>query len=103
MVIGPIRASTDGILLEVRLTPKSSRDQLGPVEIQENKAVFRASVRAVPEKGKANKALCQLLAKKIGMAKSKFEVVAGAKSRHKTVLIRGDAKQLMPRVKEKLI
>lgn len=42
-------------------------------------------VTAPPDGGKANKAVCQVLAKSIGIPKSAVEVVRGTTSRHKLV------------------
>ena len=88
--------------MQVKLSPKATQDRIGPVELHLDKAVLRVFVRAVPEKGRANKALCRLLAKEFSMAKSNFEVVGGAKSRHKTVLIRDGAEMLIPRIGKRL-
>ena len=51
---------------------------------------MRAYVRAVPEKGKANKALIKLLARQTGLARSAMTVIAGAHSRTKVILIEGE-------------
>lgn len=40
-----------------------------------------------PEKGKANKQLCELLAKKFGVPSSQIRIVSGAASRKKIVEI----------------
>lgn len=51
--------------------------------------VLQARVTAPPVDGKANKALCKLIAKRLGVAPSKVSVVRGEKSRDKLVRIEG--------------
>jgi len=88
---GLLRPTTDGALLPVRLTPKSSADHIeGVEETADGKTVLKARVRSVPEDGKANTALIKMMAKWLGVPKSQLNLAVGAKSRHKTVHIRGD-------------
>ena len=60
------------------------------VTIADGRRAVAARVRAVPENGKANLALVQLLAKFLGVPKSKIDIVSGTKSRLKTVRVSGD-------------
>lgn len=83
-----LRAVDDRVLVEIRLTPKAARDAIGgTVTGGDGKDFLAARVRAVPEKGKANKALETLLARALGVPKSTVSVVGGATSRMKTVAI----------------
>ena len=85
------RAAPDGLIVRVRLTPKASRNAVeGVREDTEGGTVLAVKVTAVPEKGKANAALARLLAKALGVAGGRVEVVGGATSRNKDVLVRGD-------------
>lgn len=86
----PFRVSRNGILLDIRLTPRASRDGFDGLKAGR----LQARVRAVPEDGRANTALVELVADEIGVAKSTVSVAAGKTSRLKTVLIAGDAKAL---------
>ena len=45
---------------------------------------LKATVTAVPEKGRANEALIELLAKTFKIRKSAFNLVSGETDRHKT-------------------
>lgn len=90
---GPVRTSRDGILIAIRLTPRAARDAIDGVK----QGALHARVRAVPEEGRANTALVELVADEIGVPKSTVSVTAGKTSRLKTVLIAGDAKVLAPR------
>jgi uncharacterized protein (TIGR00251 family) len=51
--------------------------------------VLRARVSAPPVDGKANKALCRLIAKRVGVPPSRVSVVRGEKSRDKVVRVEG--------------
>lgn len=84
-----------GLRLTVRVTPKSSVDQVaGLHEASDGALSLKVKVRAQPEKGKANKAVTAVVAKALGTAKSDVELVAGAKDRTKTLLVRGDTSRL---------
>ena len=87
----PWRATADGLALVVRLTPKGGRDAIDGVEtMSDGKAVLKARVRAVPEDGKANAALVEMLAKALRISRSAVTVAAGQTSRVKTLEIAGD-------------
>jgi len=59
-------------------------------------------VRALPQRGDANRALCALLAKALGLSKSDVSVASGHKSRHKTVQLAGDIAALARRPPNKM-
>jgi len=83
-----------GIEVTVRLTPKSSRDDVEGAETgADGRCYLKARVRAVPEKGKANKALIAMIAKKSGIPKSRISVTSGQTGRLKTLLLECDADQ----------
>ncbi|MCB1383252.1 MAG: DUF167 domain-containing protein [Notoacmeibacter sp.] len=85
------RPQPGGLVLAVRLTPKAARDSIdGPGESADGKTHLKARVRAVPEKGKANKALEVLLAAWLGIPASSVLVVAGGTARLKSVQLTGD-------------
>ncbi len=80
----------DDLLLRVRLTPRADRDRLEGVQVMSDGAeVLAARVRAVPEDGKANAALCALVAAAAGVPKSRMALEAGATRRVKTLRIEG--------------
>ena len=82
-----LRRSRDGVMLPVRLTPKSSRDEVAGIEDYGGECVLKARVRAVPEAGRANEALETLIAKWLGLPPSTVTVAHGAKSRLKQVAV----------------
>jgi uncharacterized protein (TIGR00251 family) len=71
--------------LVVRLQPRANRDEI--MGVREGRVVVR--VTAPPVDGKANDALCRLIAKKAGVAPSKVTVVKGQTAREKVVRVEG--------------
>jgi uncharacterized protein len=71
--------------IEVRLQPRASRDEL--LEIRDG--VLRARVCAAPVDGQANRALCRLLAARLGVPPSAIEVIRGERGRSKLVRVQG--------------
>jgi uncharacterized protein YggU (UPF0235/DUF167 family) len=97
------RAVVDGLELSVRLTPKSSADRIeGVGEDAGGRRFLKARVRAVPEKGAANKALERLVAEWLGVPASSVSVTGGATSRLKTVRVAGEFARLADTVAERL-
>ena len=85
-----IRQTTAGVVVAVRLTPKSGRDAVEGVEEFDSKSVLKVRVRALPEGGRANTALKTLIANWLGVPRSTVEVAQGGKSRVKQVAIDGN-------------
>jgi len=98
----PWRATKTGLVLAVRLTPKSSRDAIRGIEPALDGPRLAVVVRANPDKGEANAAMLAVLAKWLGVPKSRLVLSAGGKSRSKSVAIAGDAAELARRVAVKL-
>jgi uncharacterized protein (TIGR00251 family) len=71
--------------IRVRLRPRGGRDEL----IGMRDGIVQVRVSAPPVDGKANEALCRLIAKSAGVAPSKVSVVRGEKSRDKVVRVEG--------------
>lgn len=69
----------------VHLRPRGHKNEL----IGMRDGVLQAKVAAPPVDGKANRALCKLIAKRVGVAPSKVSVVRGEKSRDKLVRVEG--------------
>lgn len=90
----PWRPIGDGLVVRIRLTPKSSRDTIEGIEDTAEGAAVRARVRAVPSDGAANAALSALFAKWLGIPKTDVALVAGGKSRIKSLAVRGEPVQL---------
>jgi uncharacterized protein (TIGR00251 family) len=95
------RVVSDGVLVSVRLAPKSSADRIrGVYREAGGAAVLKLSVTAAPEAGRANAALLRLLAKAWKLPKTSLSVVSGATSRRKVVLVSGDPDVLIARLEK---
>lgn len=70
--------AVEGREITVRVTPKASRNKI----VVEGDAI-RVYVTTVPEGGKANAAVQKLLAKAMGLAKSRLVLVRGQSARDK--------------------
>lgn len=73
-----------GAILSVRAHPGARRNALRSLQ----DGALKVEVTQAPEKGKANKAILELLAKKLGLKKSQIELIAGETSPQKRFLIR---------------
>jgi uncharacterized protein len=79
--------------IEVRLQPRASRDEIAG----ERAGRLLVRVTAPPVEGRANKALCELLAKRLRIARSAVTVIRGERSRDKLVRIDGADPQVVRR------
>lgn len=68
----------EGALIALRVTPRARRNA-----ITLEGELIRCHVTAAPEDGKANHAVIRLLAKSLGVAKSRLTLLRGATSRDK--------------------
>jgi uncharacterized protein YggU (UPF0235/DUF167 family) len=92
----PWTATADGVVVEVRLTPRGGRDAIEGVERRaDGRAVLKARVRVAPLEGEANRALCRLIAAALDIATRQVTVAAGATSRVKRIRVTGDPAALV--------
>lgn len=77
---------TDGRDFSVRVTPKASRNlvEAGVDGVSD----LRVRVTVVPEGGRANAAVVKLLAKALGVPKTRLELCRGATGRDKVFRVR---------------
>jgi uncharacterized protein YggU (UPF0235/DUF167 family) len=93
------RATSEGVVVSCRLTPKGGRDAIdGVARLADGSSALVARVRCAPQGGEANEALCALLADHLGAPVSAATMVAGSKSRLKQVSISGDSATLIARL-----
>ena len=74
-----------GALVRVRLQPRARREEIAG----ERAGALLVRVSAPPLEGRANAALCRLLAKAVGVPPSSAEVIRGASARDKVVRLSG--------------
>lgn len=87
----PFQIHSKGVTVRIRLTPGARKtgvqgfaDEAGGADAGR---LLKISVNAVPEEGKANRALIDFLAREWGLPKSAFSLLAGDTSRQKTLLV----------------
>ena len=71
--------------VNVRLQPRASRDEI----VGERGGTLLVRLTAPPVEGRANEALCRLLARSLGVAPTRVSLLRGAKSRDKVVQLGG--------------
>jgi len=71
--------------IEVRITPGANKEKVEKLE----EGIYKAWVKEKAEDNKANHALLALLARHFNVPLGAVRLVAGVKSRHKTVVING--------------
>jgi uncharacterized protein YggU (UPF0235/DUF167 family) len=82
--------AADRVQIHVRLTPRGGADRLeGWGRDDAGRAFLKARVRAAPVEGEANAALEALIAKALGVPRSRVSVARGTTQRLKTVEIEG--------------
>jgi uncharacterized protein (TIGR00251 family) len=82
---GFLRVQADGVLLSVKLQPRSSANEIGDALGNE----LRIKVTAPPVDAAANEALVNLLAQHLDCPRNRVELVRGHTSRHKTIKLHG--------------
>jgi uncharacterized protein (TIGR00251 family) len=80
-----LRGDGEAFLLDVLVQPRASRARIGPV--RQDRLVV--AVTAPPVEGAANRAVVELVAGALDVARSQVEVVRGDGSRRKTLRVRG--------------
>lgn len=80
----PHRKTPEGVLVEVKVIPRSSRTEIAGVA----EGALRIRLTAPPVEGSANRQLIEFLAEVLGVRRSDVEIVKGLSSRCKTIVIR---------------
>jgi uncharacterized protein (TIGR00251 family) len=97
----PWRAVAGGLLLNLRVTPKSGRDAIDGIELlSDGQTVLKVRVRALPTDGEANEAVVALIAKSLKLPKSNVSLERGGASRVKTLLLAGDTNAITSALEE---
>ncbi len=81
----PYKKVKDGVTIEVRVEPRSSREEIRDV----TGGVLKVKLTAPPVDGAANSQLIKLISKEFGVKKSAVKVIRGERSRNKVVKIEG--------------
>jgi uncharacterized protein (TIGR00251 family) len=98
-----VAAAADGVRVSIPLTPRAAADRVDAIVFDAaGSPVLKVSVTAPPVDNRANESVLQLLAREWRVPRRDLALAAGAKSRSKTVLIRGDAAVLLARLRPAL-
>jgi uncharacterized protein (TIGR00251 family) len=81
----PFRRTKEGITVEVRVEPRSSKK--GITGVLEN--VVKVKLTAAPVGGEANEQLIEVMSEATGARKSAIRIIRGHSSKNKVVEIRG--------------
>lgn len=82
---GFLRSQPDGVLLSIKLQPRASANEVGPLLGNE----LRIKVTAPPVEAAANEALVRLLAEALACPRNRIALIRGRTSRHKVVRVAG--------------
>ena len=74
-----------GVTLDLLVTPRASRERVGPLAGER----LKIAVTAPPVDGEANAAVIALLARTLGVARAQITIVKGESGRRKRVRIAG--------------
>lgn len=78
-----IKEAADGILLKLKISPNSSKNEFIKSENE-----LKLKITAPPVDGKANKFVIDFLSKKFKIPKSSFDIIRGETSKEKTIFIK---------------
>jgi uncharacterized protein (TIGR00251 family) len=81
----PYSKAKDGVVIEVKVEPRSSRNEI----VGAGDKIIRIKLTAPPVGGAANALLIKLLAEKFGIRKRDVVIMKGESSRHKLIKLRG--------------
>lgn len=95
----PVDETRAGPVLRVRAKPRARRDAVTGAD----EYGLRVEVRAAPDQGKANDAVCRTVARWLGVRPSDLSIASGGAARDKRVLVSGlEPADLRARVAERL-
>jgi len=92
------RTLPDGVSVTVKVQPKSRRPGIQGRAIAARGPCLRIGVNEPPEDGRANRAVCAVLAQALNVPTSAVAVTLGQTSRDKTLHVTGDASILTARL-----
>lgn len=74
-----------GVELQVRVAPNAGKTAVTGLW----QSALKVSIAAQPKEGRANKVLCEYVARRFKLPKKAVSIVRGGKSRSKTLLLQG--------------
>jgi hypothetical protein len=80
-----LREEAGAVVFDLKVVPRAARERVGPVVGDR----LKVAVCAPPVDGAANTAVCQLLARRLGVPRGQVAIVRGETGSQKTVRVRG--------------
>ena len=80
---GLLREDADAVVLAVAVQPASKRIGIEGIDVWRGR--LQIAVKAIPQKGAANEAVCELLSETFGIPLVFVEIISGHRSRQKSV------------------
>ena len=81
----PFKKTKDGITIEVKVEPRSSRAEIRGVM----GSVLKVKLTSAPVDGAAKRQLIEILSKEFGITKRSIKIVKGETSKNKVIKIEG--------------
>jgi uncharacterized protein (TIGR00251 family) len=92
-----VRETEGGVILRVQVQPRASRDEVAGAQGD----AIKIRITSPPVEGAANTHLVALLAKKLGISRSRLELRTGSRSRLKSIAVHGiSAAEVRKRLEE---
>jgi len=82
----PYKKTKNGIMIEVKVEPRSSRRQISGIMDND---ILKVKLTAPPVDGSANEQLIELISETTGVRKSQIRIVRGQSSKRKLIEITG--------------
>ena len=82
----PYKKTKSGIMIEVKVEPRSSRRQISGIMDND---ILKVKLTAPPVDGSANEQLIELISETTGVRKSQIRIVRGQSSKRKLIEITG--------------
>lgn len=83
-----IKEKNGCLFVRLHVQPRASKNEIAGIHGDS----LKVRLTSPPVEGAANSLLIEFMAKRLGVSRSKVEIVAGEKSRHKTLKIEGLSK-----------
>ena len=91
-----IAPNGDAVLINIKAVPGAKRNEINGVLGEGEQARLKIRISAPPEGGKANKAICRLIAEALGVKPREVSVVVGLTNPEKMLRIESvDAERLL--------
>jgi uncharacterized protein YggU (UPF0235/DUF167 family) len=100
---GPLARHANGVSLAVQLRPGARMNAIeGLAHLGDGRRALKVLVTEQPERGRANRALIELLAKRWHLPRGTISILSGARDHRKVLLIEGESDTLLAELARRL-